>query len=758
MQTLVPHKFVGLLVMLLFIVTRQTLARLGFEHNLYRYASTPAVPLSDMNGQGEFARYAAWFRAYWTAGATILAVLAYGLWRRGMSAPLAARLKRLPGRLTGPAGWVAAGAAVVMTALGGFIYYNTNVLNEYRPFLKSERWSAEFEKTVGQFATVPQPRIRDVTLAIDLYPDEPRVVTRGTYVIENQTGAPLGEVHVSWPHIHEARSFIGTLTMAKLELRSLEVTGARVTKDFPDMNYRIYTFDVPLAPGERREIRFETVREQRGFRNSNNEVRVVRNGTFLDNFQLTPSLGLGRPSLLNGRSKRRHYGLPEEQAPAKLEDQAAREFSNLRHDSDWVNADLTISTVADQTILAPGYLIETKVADGRRISHFRTEAPIHQFFPILSAKYAVLEDRWNDVPLAVYYHPAHPYNVDTMMAVMKESLAYYTKNFGPFQFRQMRTVEFPVYHNFAQSFPSTVAHSEGAGFIYDPSKPQNSHLVTYITAHETAHQWWFHQVVGADMEGLTTLSETLAQYSALMIMEHRYGPENIRRFLKGSLDGYLRGRGTEATGERPLGRSNGYNQPYIGYQKGTLVMYLLKEQMGEAAVNRALQALIRDYGLKGPPYPRSVELVDRLRAEAGPEHQQLITDLFEKITLYDLKVASAQSSQRADGKWEVTMEVDARKLYADGRGVETEAPLDEAIDVGVFTAEPGRTGFTKASVLSMARQQVKSGRQTLTVVVDREPKFAGVDPYNKYVDRDSDDNVRKVTAGAAASVVRAARQ
>jgi aminopeptidase N len=743
-QTLVAHKFVGLLVMLLFIVARQTLARMGFEHNLYRYASTPAIPLSDMNGQGEFARYAAWFRAYWTAGAMILAVLAYGLWRRGMAAPLAVRLKRLPGRLSGPAGWIAASAAALMAALGGFIYYNTNVLNEYRPYLKSERWSAELEKTVGQFAMVTQPRIRDVTLAIDLYPDEPRVVTKGTYLIENHTAAPLGEVHISWPHINESRSFIGNLATPNLNLLSLEVVGAHVTREFPDMNYRIYSFEVPLAPGERREIRFETVREQRGFRNSNNEVRVVKNGTFLDNFQLTPSLGEPRQSQLNGRSKRRRYGLPEEQTPAKLEDPAARQFSNLRHDSDWVNAELTVSTVADQTILAPGYLVDTKIADGRRISHFRTEAPIHHFFSILSAKYAVLEDRWNDVPLAVYYHPAHPYNVDTMMAVMKESLEYYSKNFGPFQFRQLRTVEFPVYHNFAQSFPSTVAHSEGAGFIYDPSKPQNSHLVTYITAHETAHQWWFHQVVGADMEGLTTLSETLAQYSALMIMEHRYGSENIRRFLKRSLDAYLRGRGNEAAGERPLGRVNAYNQPYIGYQKGTVVMYLLKEQMGEAAVNRALQALIRDYAFKGPPYPRSVELVDRLRAEAGPEHQQLITDLFERITLYDLKVASARSSQRPDGKWEVTMEVEGRKLYADGKGVETEAPLHEALDVGVFTAEPGRPGFTKASVLSMERQQVRSGRQMLRVVVDREPKFAGVDPYNKYVDRDSDDNVRRV--------------
>ena len=743
-QTLVPHKFVGLLVMLLFIVAQLTLAGLGFEHNLYRYGSTPPVPLSDMNGEGPFAGYAVWFHAYWTAGATVLAVLAYALWRRGVSAPLLVRLKGVPARLAGPAGWIMTAAVVVMAALGGFIYYNTNIVNEYRTFLDSERWLAAHEKARAAFASAPQPRITDVTLAIDIFPEEPRVVTRGTYVIENRTDSALSQVHVSWPHALEVKSFIGPIDVGALQMRSLEVTGARLTRELPDMNYRIYTFDVPLAPGARGDIRFETVREQRGFRNSNNETRVVANGTFLDNLQITPSLGVDRQYRISGRAKRRKYGLPDDLGPAKLEDEGARGFHYLRRDSDWVNADLTVSTVADQTILAPGYLVDTKVADGRRVAHFRTEAPIHNFFSIQSAAYAVREDRWKDVALAVYHHPAHAYNVDGMIALMKESLGYFSENFSPFQFRQLRVVEFPAYRNFAQSFPGTIAHSEAAGFIFDTSRPANADLVTYITAHETAHQWWFHQVVSADMQGMTVLSETLAQYSALMIMERLYGPENIRRFLKRSLDGYLNGRGREAVEELPLERVNGQSQAYIGYQKGALVMYLLKDQIGEAAVNRALQALLRDFAFKGPPYPRSLELDSRLRAEAGPEHQQLITDLFEKITLYDVKVAGARSSRRPDGKWNVEIEVEARKLYADGKGVETEAVLDEAFDIGVFAAEPGTTGFTKASVLSMERGRVHSGRQTVTVVVEHEPKFAGVDPYNKYVDRKSGDNVARV--------------
>ena len=138
------------MLMLIFFVSQQTLDRLGFEHNLYQYAGNPGTPLSDMNGQGDFAAYAWWFRAYWTAGAVLLGVLAYALWRRGVGAPLKVRLARVPARMHGMAGAIAAVAAIAMAGLGGWIYYNTNVLNEYRTQLDVERLTADAALRVAQ--------------------------------------------------------------------------------------------------------------------------------------------------------------------------------------------------------------------------------------------------------------------------------------------------------------------------------------------------------------------------------------------------------------------------------------------------------------------------------------------------------------------------------------------------------------------------------------------------------------------------------
>jgi len=659
-------------------------------------------------------------------------VLAWALWTRGVGAPLGKRLARLPHRLAGTAGVLAAGALVAMLGLGGWIYYNTNLLNKYRTALDVERLNAEYEQALIGYETVPQPRIVDVQLDVALYPEEPRAVTRGRYVVENRSGAPLTEVHVRWQH--------------PLEMTTLEVEGASLVKDYPEHDYRIYRYAQPLAPGARHEIRFETLRGQRGFRNSGDEQRIVDNGTFLDNTEIAPTLGMDRDDLLKDRAKRRKYGLPPELRPAKLEDDSARAFNALRKDSDWVTSDITVSTSADQLAIAPGYRVTESVAGGRRTVRYRSDAPIQNFFSVQSARYAVAEDRWRDVDLAVYHDPAHAYNVERMLVAMKASLDYFTANFSPFQFRQARILEFPAYADFAQSFANTVPYSEGIGFIanYDDQKDgaEKIDMVTYVTAHEIGHQWWGHQVIPSDQQGATFVIESLAQYSALMVMEQMYGPEQIRKFLKYELDRYLRSRGGEVLEELPLVRVE--NQPYIHYQKGALAMYLLKDQVGAERVNAALRGLLEEFAFKPAPYANALDLVRHLRAAAGPEYQTLVTDLFERITLYDVKVVDAKSARRADGRWDVTLEVEARKLYADGEGRETEAPLAESFDLGVFTVEPGRKGYGKDSVIAVERATVHSGRQTLRVVVDREPVVAGVDPFNKRVDRNSEDNLKPV--------------
>jgi ABC-2 type transport system permease protein len=226
------------------------------------------------------------------------------------------------------------------------------------------------------------------------------------------------------------------------------------------------------------------------------------------------------------------------------------------------------------------------------------------------------------------------------------------------------------------------------------------------------------------------------------VMEQHYGKDQVRRFLKYELDRYLRSRGGAALEELPLDRVE--NQDYIYYRKGSVAMYWAKEALGEDVVNRAMRKLLAQSAFKGAPYPNTTDFLKLLRAEAGPRNEQVIVDLFEKITILDLKAGNAVATQRPDGKYEVKFDVQAHKFYADGAGKETEAPMDEDVEVGVFTARPGDKGFGPSDVLLLHKVPVQGPSVPITVVVDRRPTWVGIDPYNKRIDRNSDDNLTQV--------------
>ena len=724
-QALSPNKYVGWGIMVAWFVLTTVSGQLGLDDSLYTYGATQPEPMSDMNADGGLARAAWWFRMYWAAFAVAMLAAAHLLWRRGTDARLSTRLRAFPQAARGPAGATIVAALLVFAGVGAYLWRDTHVVNPFRDRGEAERWQADYEMALLRYERVPQPAVARVRLDVRLFPAEGRALVDGTYLLRNLTDRPQGEVHVR-------------LKGRDLELLALDIPGARVLRDWPRFNYRIYRFDRPLAPGETRPMTFRTRRWRQGIAHGGGDTRLVANGTFLNNAELAPQIGMDRDALLQDKAKRRKFGLPAELRPARLEDVAAQRRNLLG--ADWTLADITVTTDAGQTPIAPGKKVAERVADGRRTARFVSDAPILNFFSVQSAAYAVRTARHRGVDLAVYHHPRHAWNADRMLRAAAGALDYYGAAFGPYQFDQARVLEFPGYSSYAQSFANTVPYSEDIGFTADLRDPNEIDYVTYVTAHEIAHQYWGHQLVGADMQGGTALIETLSQYSALMVMKRLYGPDKMRRFLRYELDRYLAARRDEAVEEMPLGRVE--NQQYIHYQKGSLAMYLLQDRLGEAQVNRALAALLSRHRFQGAPYPRSTDLVAALRGVArSPADQALITDLFQRIVLYDLKATDPRSVRLPDGRWRTTVRVTAAKLLADGQGNERPVRFAEAIDVGAFRSEPGEGRFDRGDVLDMRRAIIRTGGQQVVLVTRAKPAFVGVDPYTLFVDRSTRDNL-----------------
>ncbi len=447
--------------------------------------------------------------------------------------------------------------------------------------------------------------------------------------------------------------------------------------------------------------------------------------------------------------RRREAGLAEQQLLPHRGDAVGTVTNLFTPQSDWITYRTTVSTSGDQTAISPGYLTREWRSNGRHYFTYDMGAvKTLDFTAYVSARYNVKRVMYagavNPIAVEVYHTAGHTYDVDDMIDASKAGLAYFEKNFSPFQFQQYRILEYPRYRTFAQSFPNTIPFSEGIGFIGRVEKPVDIDFAYFVTAHELGHQWWAHQLIGGRVEGSNMMSETLAEYSALMVMQQKYGRDNMHRFLKHELDRYLRGRAGEIRRERPLLLVQ--NEPYVWYQKGGQVMYTLADYIGEDKVNLALHNFLMKYRYanandsQSGAYPDTRQLVEALRAQTPAELQYYITDAFENIVLYDNKAVTASVTPTADHKYKVTLHVQVRKLQSDGSGVETAMPLHEWIDIGVFSGKKD-----EEKPLYLKKAWLTQPAQTFEIIVDQPPTRAGIDPLNKLIDRDADDNMIDVS-------------
>ncbi|MDT9598832.1 ABC transporter permease/M1 family aminopeptidase [Sphingosinicella rhizophila] len=734
-QALSPNKFVGWGIMLLYLISGIVFASIGLGHPLLNYAAV-AMPLSDMNGSNYGGAVGWWLRFYWLAFALLLVVIGHLMWRRGTAVTLKGQWRSLPARLRGKPLAFLAVALTLTVGMGSFLFYNMNVLNQYPDRDEAERRLARYEQLYSRYVDLPQPTLTDVRMKVDLYPSRGAMYVDGTYRFANRTSAPIETLHI--------RMIPGLPTPLRVE----SVAGAKLVQADKENNHFIYRFDRPLLPGASGTVSFRTAVEKQGLaalpdsQNYEVDAQPAANGTYIINHQILPILGMSRLGFLDDKRKREQYGLsPAPEAP-KLQDRSAqaKNYAGLER----VNTDITVTTDADQTLVATGARVSDTVVDGRRIARFVSPIPSINFIMIQSARYAVKRANSDGVKLEVYYHPEHPKNIDRMLSVMDDALDYFRTNFGPYQYPYARIIERPSYGGGANSAAGTIGFSEKVGFNMDLSNPKRLDFLAYITTHELAHQYWFHQLMPADMEGAELLTEGLAQYSALMVMKHRYGPDQIRQFLKYELDQYLQGRRLEKGEENPLGRTR--DQGYIHYNKASIVMYLIQERLGEERVNAVLRELLSKYRFKPAPYARSSDLIDGLLAVARtPQERELILDQFYRITLYDLRMKEANVRRLPNGQFETTMIIAAAKTHADRKGNEREAKFDQQVDVGLFTALPGDLGFGRENVLSMQRLPLRSGEQQVRLVTQNRPAYAGVDPYLTFIDRNSNDNIVQIS-------------
>ncbi len=745
-QNFMPNRVIGMLasggaVLFLFL----GLSFLPFTHPLMEFGRMPTGGWSEMNGFSSLIRFY-WFGLYWGSLAALFVVLSAWLWRRGVDDTLPTRLGSLRKRISLPSAALALVFAGSFVGTGAYIYKAYNIDNDFQTDKQQDLEQVAWEKLLADDLKKPIPKIRKVDVNAMFNPAQGTATFKGTYIIENTTGSPLNEVYIS-------TTSDGEKAIKKLDLAgATRVTNGEKIKKIEDYGLRLYRFDTPLAPGATTTLRFETFMRASTL---GDLQPVERNGTFIDNFRALPQLGM-RDARLTNNDKRRKYGLPEHEKRPDRTDMKARQNNFFGANADYVDFTATVCTDKGQIPIAPGKKLREYEKNGKACRDYKSIRPIANFFAFLSADYEVKRSTWEnpngkDIPLAIYYHKTHDYNVALMMDAMKAALGTYTETFGPYQYNQIRIMEFP-YRSFAQSFAGTIPFSERIGFVKDPGDPtdnKNVDLASYVVMHEIGHQWFGHQIMPANTKGFNVLSEGLTENAAMTAYEAKFGWQKARRVLEQrAIQQYLTARTIDREDEPPLARAEG--QQYLDYNKASWVFWGLKQYMGEDKMQGAIRAFLQEYGYKGPPYPTTMQLVDALRAAAGPQWQGLITDYWDRIVFWDLKFdGDVKTRENKDGTFTVdlTAMVD-KKIASEETGKETSVTkidgesLNEWVEIGFYDKDPKDTLGDKW--MKLERVHITDLKTPLSFTLDKRPAYILLDPRRLLIERNVEDNVKKL--------------
>ena len=748
-QNFMPGRIIGMLVSgailigLIFFI-----GQLPFYHPLMKFGEVGAGAYSEMAGFLHPKSFG-WSFSYWMGLILILGALSIWVWRRGHEISLSGRLKSIGKRMSIPS----LGAAIIglFAFLGaGYAglksYQNENYMNSNQ----LEARQAEFEKLVVDIWENPEPRITKVSVEADFYPDKQRAEFNGRYTIDNPHDDPISDTTVF--------SGVGADNISRLNIEGAEIVKGTDFADELRNKHDVLQvkFDPPLAPGESRNVNFSTKFVKPSLTKKSD---IARNGTFVNNRDALLVFGNLEVGFMSDPDKRRKYKLGERIEWPEREDEKARRYNlmtGFSGYSDTVDFDARICTVESQIPIAPGKFQGETIQDGRRCREYRSINPIQNFFSFLTAEYEVHKGVWDnpngdDVELEIYFHPAHDFNIDIMFEAMKTSMDVYTKTFSPYQYAQLRIMEFPV-EGFAQAFAGTVPFAENIGFVQDPGNaedPQQVDFATYVTMHEIGHQWFAHQVIGAFAKGSNLLSEGLTENATMLAYEDHYDFAKARRMHEErATQQYLMFRTVERDDEPVLAEAEGQN--YLNYNKASWVFWGMRHMIGNEPIQHAVKRFLTEYhGTKGAPYPTTLELIDILKEETDPKYHQLIEDYWNKITFWDLSFTDDIKVTAKGNKFAVSLPIKVDKKYAseeDGKETSVteidDAQLNEWVEIGFYTEDP--KDDLGANPVTTRIVQLGQAETVQDFTLDKRPTHIVLDPKRALIERNIKDNVKEL--------------
>ncbi|WP_024770126.1 ABC transporter permease/M1 family aminopeptidase [Aquimarina macrocephali] len=719
-QSLSPNKYAGMAITgLIIIFFGSSLASLiGIEHPLLRIGSFPAIEYTNMTGYGDYTKPFHYYAMHWTTLGLILMLLSFKLWQRGTTHKFAFRLKQLRYHWKKWQLTTLVFFGIVFITSGATIYYNRNIINEYVTVSDNLDFRETYEKKYKKYDVPRQLVPVAIKTKVDIYPDENFYTIKADYILENRGEKALQEFFI----------------YERIPVTNMSIENAILQKHDSVYDIRIFRFEEPLAPGEQIKYTYELTYQKKGFETS---TILVNNGSFIQHSNFEPILGYTTSFEITDSFEREKRGLPKQ-----IEDENnASHFSAV--DASYVKLpyETVVSTQKDQTAIATGELIKSWHENDRNFYHYKSSHDIIPFLAYYSGAYEIEKENYKGVEIEQYYHPGHEYNINTISKSTRQTLDYCQKHFIDYKFDHIRIAEIPGHWRFGgQAQPGTIAMVEDRLYLTDNRNTDNFDLVAKRTIHEVAHQWWGHMLTPKNVDGGGLITEGLTKYTEAVIMEKYYGKKAIWQLSKSANTRYFSGRSYATDPEPPLYLGEG--QSYLLYGKSYVSLLALKDLIGEHKMNEAMRRLAIKYKDEKESKVTSTELLNEFYAVTPEEYHILIDDWFKRIITYDLKIENAEVTALTNGKYEVTIDIFAKRFETKENGEAVAISIDEPIQLGMFSKDPS-TIDNQDSIVYLKPHQINANQMQFKLLVDEIPQYISIDPFGTRLDANNVDNTKR---------------
>ncbi len=252
-------------------------------------------------------------------------------------------------------------------------------------------------------------------------------------------------------------------------------------------------------------------------------------------------------------------------------------------------------TVKDKfQTLSNGVLISSvKNSDGTRTDYWKQDKPHAPYLFMLGVgEYTVIEDSWNGLPLMYYVEKPFAADAKAIFNHTPEMLTFFSDKLGyPYPWDKYAQIICRDYVSGAMENTGAVVFGE---FVQKTSRELLDGDNDDIVAHEMFHHW-FGDLVTCESWSNLTLNEGFATYSEFMWQEYKYGHEAAERKRMQDLQGYLMSAGQGGTHDLIDFAYLDKEDMFDGhsYNKGGLVVHMLRSYVGDAAFYAALKNYLK---------------------------------------------------------------------------------------------------------------------------------------------------------------------